>query len=258
MKTIFAATFLMLGFVSEVLASEMCDQFINLTVGLDGPAVVKDGKLSVDPSSPKYKSMVAGESAKIMMNYFPSSESTSVSILTEVKVQRTGDDLTVSRQATTSDRLHASDVTGFETKYRTGDSGRCEMLYNVALYRQPDGILKRVVFDKKYCDQVRTILAKHGTEAAAKEKLRTCTDFLGDVRSAFNLRRAELAKQGIMMSDSEGPLATPTMGKDEQAGAGIVLGLMTLCSPHGWSEFTAQANTQFLRGTPLEPNKTSQ
>lgn len=248
---------LMMTFFSlNARANEFCDLSINSMVGLDGPAVVKDGRLSVNQTSPDYRSMVAGESAKVMMKYYPGDASNAYAILTDVVVKPVSDGLVVSKRADASQKFHFADVTGYEARFRTTE-GKCEPVYNVAIFRQSQGELKRALFDLKYCNEVRAIIGKLGKDADGKEKLNTCTELLGDIAGAYNARKSELAKDGIMMSDSDKTLADGLSSPAEHATASTLLSLMSICSPVGWSEFSAKALSQRTRVSPPVPGKTT-
>lgn len=234
--------------------SPLCDMYMNNVVGLDDTALIKDGALVVDTKSPLYVGMDGTEkskTAKIKMQYFPGEATVPYIMTTNVRFEKTANETTISRRADSTAKLHPLDVIGFEAKFDTNKSGSCEVIQNVAIFRDASRAeFKRLVFDKKYCDQVRKILGAHGDEKAAKEKLKTCTDFLGDVQQAFNLRKAELKKDGIAMSDSISPMAvTASTNTDEQNAAGLVLSLMGICTPHDWTQFGVEMHAQVQRGS---------
>lgn len=214
---------------------------MNLSVGLDSAAHILDGKLAVDQKAPEYMS-VADTTAKVKMRYDLAAGS--YVIATDVKVENSESRvLTISRRAEQNQKLHPQDLAGFEARFDISKKNECEMIQNVAIFRNGTGEIKRVVFDKKYCDKVRDILGQHGNYQAAKAELKVCNDLLANVQKAFNERKAELAKENTIMSDSIGPLASPVVGRDEQSAAGLMLGLMNVCTPKDW----LQTKTQIMQ-----------
>ncbi len=207
-----------------------------MALGLDSPVVrMQDGKLIVDKTSPDFISQDGETKATIKTKYYVGDEE--FNYPTVIQVQRNAISTTVSRRADSKVKLANADLAGFEARYLTANKGQCEMELNTAIYRSPSGELKRLIFDKKYCDQVREILAKRGAEPDGMKKLETCSEQLGDIQEAYNRRRTELLKDDVMMSDSAPSMGTPFMSAEPQNGAGLMLGLMSLCTPQGWDGF---------------------
>ncbi len=238
------------------LARQFCDTNMNFAVGLQGEAAeIQNGELSVDQKSPNYVSQEVGKKARIKMSYERWDES--LELPTDVRLEKSDTGVTLSRRAVAGSKLTSVELAGFEARFSTNEQGRCELVQNAAVFQTPRGEIKRLVFDKKYCDEVREILGRHGDEKAAREKLRTCTDFLGDAQEAFNKRKAELLKENIVMSDAAAPFGDPTTSKQDQSGATLMLALMTICTPHNWTQFAAELRPQMLRGTPNSQRPTS-
>lgn len=234
------------------LANDHCSAFMTMALGLDSPVVrMQDGKLIVDKTSPDFISQDGETKATIKTKYYVGDEE--FNYPTVIQVQRNAISTTVSRRADSKVKLANADLAGFEARYLTANKGQCEMELNTAIYRSPSGELKRLIFDKKYCDQVREILAKRGAEPDGMKKLETCSEQLGDIQEAYNRRRTELLKDDVMMSDSATSMGTPFMSAEPQNGAGLMLGLMSLCTPQGWDGFVMNARQNILRGTPQAP-----
>lgn len=246
-------SFLTIGPISTLaLASDRCSQFMTITLGLDAPNVlVQDGRLVVDKTSPDFVSQESDAQATVKTSYYIGDEE--FKHPTVIRVQRTATTTTVSRRADSKVKLAAADLAGFEAKYLTANKGQCEMEQNTAVYRSTSGELKRLIFDKKYCDQVREILAKRGAKPDGMKNLEACTEHLGDIQEAFNKRSTELLKEGIMMSDSATPMGNPFMSAEPQSGAGLMLGLMSLCTPQGWDGFAMTTRQNIFRGSAQDP-----
>lgn len=237
---------------TQTYANDRCSMFMTMALGLDAPnVVVQDGKLIVDKTSPDFISQDSETKVTIKTKYFIGDEE--FNYPTVIQLQRNATTTTVSRRADSKVKLAGADLAGFEARYLTTSKNQCEMEMNTAIYRSPAGELKRLIFDKKYCDQVREILAKRGAEPDGMKKLEACTEQLGDIQEAYNKRRAELLKDDVMMSDSATPMGNPFMSAEPQNGAGLMLGLMSLCTPQGWDSFVMNARKNIVRGNPQAP-----
>lgn len=241
-----AVSFFVSGYV-HAQSVEMCDQYMNIAVGLDeqAPARVKDGAFSVDEKSDRYISRT-GDQAKIKMAYHLAAGA--YVFPTDVRFSKTEKgEVVISRRADPSQKFHAHDLTGFETRFDVSKSGQCEVVQNVAVFGGQDKDARKVVFDRKYCDAVRAIIAKQGNEKEATAKLKVCTDVLGDIKSAFDERQAELRKDRLELSDSLGAMSSPSISRGSEATASTMLGLMALCSPHDWHEMKMEVFKQQSR-----------
>ncbi len=225
---------------------------MTMGLGLDSPAVrIQDGKLIVDKASPDFVSQDGDTQVTVKTKYYIGDEE--FNYPTVIRMQSSNTTTTVSRRADSKVKLAAADLAGFEARYLTAKKGQCEIEMNTAIFRSPSGELKRLVFDGKYCDEVREILAKRGAQPDGMKQLNACTEQLGDIQEAFNKRRAELLKDEIMMSDSATPMGSPFMSAEPQNGAGLMLGLMSLCTPQGWDNYAMSARQNIFRGTPQSP-----
>ena len=235
------------------MKQDFCDKAMNFSIGLTSTAAeIEGGKLKINQKHPDYISMDGGKKVRIKSEYERYEEM--LVLPTDVVFEQTDSSVKLSRRAALGSKLTSIDVVGYEAKFKTSEPGECELVQNAAIFQTPKGEVKRLVFDKDYCDKVRGILARQGTEAVAREKLRTCTDFLGEAQEVFNKRKAELLKENITMSDAVAPFFDPTVGRAEQSGAWLVLGLMAMCTPQNWTQFGAEMRMEMMRGTPGGPS----
>ncbi|MBL7689177.1 MAG: hypothetical protein JNJ49_14170 [Bdellovibrionaceae bacterium] len=217
--------------VRPVMADDLCDQFMNSAVGLEENSSVwlDGGKLTRSSKSNEVLSFEDGKKARVKLAHFVGDDM--LVLPSDVAVAREGDVTTVSRRVASTEKLHPADLIGFEARFKNMPGG-CLPLQNVALFRDRQGEMKKIVFDSVYCDRIREVAARAG-----RDKVKGCTDWLGEMNQVFSDRRAELAQQGIVMSDSRTPLSNAFVGKTEELSASAVMQAMVFCSPKDWAGF---------------------
>lgn len=220
--------------VRPALAGDLCDQFMNSAVGLEENSSVwlDGGKLMRSSKSNDVLSFEDGKKARVRLAHFIGDDM--LVLPSDVAVTRDGDVTTVSRRVASTEKLHPSDLIGFEARFKN-TSGGCLPLQNLALFRDRQGEIKNVVFDSVYCDRIREVAARTG-----RDKVKGCTDWLGEMNQVFSDRRAELDRQGIVMSDSRTALASAFIGKTEELSASAVMQAMVFCSPKDWAGFNME------------------
>lgn len=237
-----------------------CDRFLNMAMGfMDEGVVVNEGSLKVDSKDKEHyiSSDFGGpvQKATVMMDMLIGDNIKPAR--TNVTLENDGKVIRVARRMAAPDAMRVGDLIGFESAYDVVDTpiGKgCVPDQNLAVFKGSKEDVKRVLFDMKYCKNVRDILSKKGRPTAS-----VCGAMIGDIQEAYNRRSAELEKEKKLMSDSLGAFADPMLTSVEEPAANMMLSLMSVCKPSEWVDFTVEMVGHIKRGqSPTRPKPTTQ